>query len=935
MSRPTAVCLLAAAAFAVAASAVGQAPAQGARVRVNLGAVAPPPGAQDAANNQDGEMGVAVELNENPNIDRFLRRARQACERADYATAIQLLQEVVEGRTEEVVDAQPGQPAQAPRPPSPRPVPSPGGKPAGDADANAGNGAVSPMDPRFAVVSADGRLYRPVRRLCHELLARLPAEGRALYRANHEVAAAEQLQQALDDGGLDALERVQDRYFATLAGGRALALLADRWMHVGRHRAAYMAWRDLIDVYPADLRGELGLREEWLRFKAAVCLQLAGEPAAAQDAAKALAAAAPDATLRVEGELQALRELPSDPRFAAAVAPAAAAGAAADVLFAGGLAQGLTPLWQLRFRNPDPYREPKTNNERVFFGDGNGVVMPFAGRYGGSTFVGFAGRDADGVPQALFTEHLRLRVADAATGLLAASTNASDEPPTTRENQPRSRIAASDFALLRPVDDGERRYVVLGYGGTAAASLDVLRASELVAYAGPELRPAWTSTQWLDGDRGLRDVTFLAAPTVHGDHLLLPALRRGRYTLECLDRRTGRPRWHVQLHGAGTAFFKAPGCPVVVHGGAALVATNAGCIASVDAASGDLRWLRRYERLDPLRQATKARNPTSRDEMVWRNGPYRQEELTSFHPNDLFVHGGLVLAAPVDGDVLLALDAATGEIAWLLDGATRYAPYGRLRTLVGIAGDALFALSDSHLVVIGAAGGRVERAVELPPLAVGSSSAAPASPSGVRRSSDAPGRGRGCVVGDRVLVPNGRELLVFARDGALQGKLALPPFGDSREPLGGPLQLAVDGPWLAVGYHGGVEMFSTRAALADVAARVASPRRKADLLGRAGEVDGAVATLTAALRSVGDDESAVPLGSDLLHLVGDAAAARLRGDGLAAALAVLDGAADALQRRRLRLYWHLARLDLCKAAGDVAAHEREQNRLYEFLEGKG
>ncbi len=917
--RPIVANLLAVAALAAAAAAQ-QVRAQ-AQVQIQLGAVAPGPGTQ-APESEDG--GVAVDLAENPDLDRYLRRAKQCIERGDFAAAIQLLQDVVEGRSQDAVTgvAEPGAglPPIPDQPASPLPTvpvaPLAGGPP-GKQPAPAATPAAS--DPRHAVFSQDGRLYRPVRRLCHELIARLPDDGLALYRATHEVAAAELLQQALADGSLSALEQVQNRYFATLPGGRALLLLGDRLMQEGRHRAAMLAFRDLQEIYPASLQKELGVAPTWLRFKSAVCMQLAGEAAAARREVDALAAAAPDATLRVEGELQAVKDLPADPRFADA-APTATASAATTP-FVVDLADGLVPLWQHRFRNPEPYKDPKADKERNVFFDGSmTAAMPFAGRYGPSTRVLLAPGGADGLPRALFLEHFRLREADATNGLLLASTDAVDEPPPPRENQPRVRIAASDFALLRPVDDGERCYVVIGHKRAGAASADVLKASELVAYRRDGLQRAWSSEQWLEGDAGLRDVTFLAAPTVFGERLLLPSLRRGRYALECLDRRTGKPLWHTQLHGGGSPFLKAPGCPVVVQGGAALVATNAGCVANVDALTGELRWLRRYERRDPLRKAAKPR-PTTRDELgfVGWSGAFRQDELTGFLPSDLIVHGSVAIVAPVDGDVLLGLDVATGEIAWMFDAATRYATFGRLRTLVGVLGDDLFALSDTCLVAIGATGGLVKWARELPAI----------------RGPKAQGRGRGAIAGDCVLVPNDREALVFGADGALRGRLPLPSFGESREPLAGSVQLVVDGAWLAVGFQGGVELFSTKPALRALAASSPSPRRKADLLARAGDVDGAIAALAAALAATKDEAARLALGEDLLQFVAEQAAARAVAGDLAAALQLLDQRADLLAERPLRLQWHLARLELCKAHGDPVAHEREQSRLYAYMEGKG
>src|SRR5262249_34854351 len=161
---------------------------------------------------------------------------------------------------------------------------------------------------------------------------------------------------------------------------------------------------------------------------------------------------------------------------------------------------------------------------------------------------------------------------------------------------------------------------------------------------------------WDQGEGGLREVTFLAAPTVFGERLLLPALRRGDFTLECVDRRTGRPLWHTLLHRGGTTFTKPPGCPVAVQGGIALVATNAGGVAAVDAFAGDLRWIRRCERVDPLRKrGSKGRRPVNDMDMFMR-GMFTQEELTSFLPNDLHVVRDGVIVGACDSDMLSCLD---------------------------------------------------------------------------------------------------------------------------------------------------------------------------------------------------------------------------------------------------------------------------------------
>ena len=54
---------------------------------------------------------------------------------------------------------------------------------------------------------------------------------------------------------------------------------------------------------------------------------------------------------------------------------------------------------------------------------------------------------------------------------------------------------------------------------------------------------------------------------------------------------------------------------------------------------------------------------------------------------------------------------------------------------------------------------------------------------------------------------------------------------------------------------------------------------------------------------------------------------------LAGALAAF-GTIDTWMRDRQRLDWLLARVELCKEVGDLRAHEREQERLYDCMEGK-
>jgi len=903
-------------------------------------------GAQgDAGGASDDDPGQRVEMFENPHLDRYLERAQMFLDRPDYTSAIKVLQDVIEGRTVEVFATRPeeGEAGEA----GVDSEVTPSGKPKKDKPKNSSRDAEiarqiigrgqqpakperdnTELDARNAVFSRNGRIYRPVRRLCHELLARMPDVGIQIYRTEHEFAAEELLKEALASGSSSSLEQVANRYFVTLPAGRAMMLLADRLMHEGRYRASVQVLKDLLEIYPAQNRKALGIRDVWCHFKIALCLQLAGEREAAQEAVLELASEHEEESLRIRGQLESIKELPNNQLFMRdTVAIDAAPDRTGGISWLTPETDDLVALWQYRFRNDNPYKDPKpSNNNRnnIWINGGTrSMKMPFANRYGAGTRVAFT-QERDGdytVPRAVFLEHYRLRLADAASGVLIAEGDGAQEPPLARQNHPRVRIAASDYALLRPIEDDERRYIIIGHESNTTTNVEALKASKLVAYDKETGKRKWSSEDWLDGANGLRKVTFLAAPTVFGERLLLPSLRKDAYTLECIERTTGKPLWHTPLHAGGSQFFKAPGCPVTVHGGVAFVATNAGCLAAVDAFGGDLRWIRRYERHDAAHKLFKKKKVVNRGRgfRSYRT-QFTSAVLESFMPTDLITHGGLIIVAPCDGDVLLAVEAATGDPAWMLDGHTRYAPYGRLREIVGRNDKHLFALSDTHLICIELAGGLLRWQQKLP------------SWSGPKYS----GRGRGVIVNNTVIVPNSRELLLFDADNKQpMRRLRLPAFDESREPLSGSCHVVAHGPWLAVGYPGGVEVFSTKHALGSLANNTHDPLRKANYLTMSGSQRDAEQVLVKMIQACEDVPLRQKAGSRLLALVGTRARELAKAGDLPAALAALQEMRELLVDRTVRLNWHLARIEICKEAGDMRAHETEQQSLYDYMEGRG
>ena len=72
-----------------------------------------------------------------------------------------------------------------------------------------------------------------------------------------------------------------------------------------------------------------------------------------------------------------------------------------------------------------------------------------------------------------------------------------------------------------------------------------------------------------------------------------------------------------------------------------------------------------------------------------------------------------------------------------------------------------------------------------------------------------------------------------------------------------------------------------------------------------------------------------------MALVSNRAEQLARADKLPEALAAMDAVRDLLVDRNVRLNWHLARIEICKDAGNMRAHESEQQSLYDYMEGRG
>lgn len=848
---------------------------------------------------QDGaalELGVRAQLIESPNLDRFLRRAQEFLDRRDFPGAIQVLQDAIEGR---VVNDQP-----AVKPPPTKPndpsVPAPTKSEPAKIEEDP---FVDEDDPGKAVFSADGRLYRPVLRLCHELVANMPTEGIELYRAKYEVEAERMLASAgRNEVALDALAR---RYFTTDAGARAVKLLADLLLDGGRFRAAAELLRSLRAQHPRLREGE-GLADVTtleVDLALAVCYQLGGEPTSAAAQLQEMQRLHPGASVRIEGELVPVSDLGQHALFAGSKVSEAPKVPTEETAASWTLADcaALVPQWRIAFNDAKPYAAPTAQNNRVaiFVGEGSGGVVPRAS-------LGEPGlRAVVSGEELVFLEHNRLRRHELASGRVLAESDGAAQMYRIDSGAASPRIAVYDFATSLPAFDAERFYVVTVPTKKLPNAAPVLE-NRLVALDRKTMAPVWSLGHAAESEE-FRAATFLASPTLFRDRLLVPMLVRGVYTLQCLDARTGAPLFRTALHSGGTDLVRAPGSHVVVDRDTAYVMTNAGVMAAIDAYSGVVRWLRRYERLHPLRKHPPQRIARGNQARFGQTLTTAASMPGFQFPSEVLLRDGRLIFAPTDGRCLVCLDQASGEIDWLIDldlGVTDY--------MLGADQNKLY-LAGKKLTCIDLRTGLLEWDIEVPSTT----------------------QGRGAVFGDLIVLPGDRQLHVLDKQThATWQTRDLPRFLQGQDAMAMRANVQVHGAFLIVGYGGGVEVYASAPALLAMVEGCRDPRERVRLRMHAGDLAGAVEDAGAALEQPGlAAADKVALLAQIWPVVHEVAVSHAAVQQRDAALQLLDRARRWLDRGNDIEQWHLARIEVLRALGDATAAQTELETLRSYMMG--
>jgi outer membrane protein assembly factor BamB len=794
------------------------------------------------------------------------------------------------------------------------------------------------------VFSTDDRLYRPVARLCHELLASLPPQGLSLYRARYGFVAEKAYVDALASRDLTAMESVYTKYFITKHAGLAMHAAADLLMDRGRFRAAIQTMQTLLEVYPEFCRREAGLQDVLLWVKLATCYEQLGESKTAVDVLEQVTARWPEASVRIMGDLYPVASLTESELFGARnVATDRHHTIAAARLDLGAQDLSLVSMWEFRFTDMQPYEKVRQQRSNTGY-----ITMSGSGTPTGYPRVEFSkpGTSVHFLPGRIaFKDHYRLVVRDLRSGLLHLHTSTISEilrpgggpdvkQRKPRANMPRARLPVYDHFGQRVVHDAQRFYVLEGSRSSPSNSMKVLTDTRLRAYDRNSGEELWSSDKIAGTNKAGRttgdvykSLTFLTVPTLFRKNLLVPFMDRGAYGLMCMESASAKEIYRVYLHSAGTDLARAPTVPVKLNSGIAYVLTNAGVLSAIDAHTGVLVWSRKYERAHPLRYRTPRRSPVTRGGFGFR-GVHRQARAVtlkgSFHPAELQIVEDRVIFSPTDGKVLLCLDGASGEPLWMLSKEHRNMPKSILEKMTYVIG------RDDDFLYVMCDGGQV--------LCVDFRSGSRLWAARIPGSGTVGNKwyGRGIVTDRYVVVPGppeSRRLYVLPTRGQRTWRtLDLPAFGVSKEALKGPFNLQLEGSYLAVCYEGGIELFSSTTALIALAEEQADPKGKAAYLVHAGQRREAIKQLQIALtdRSRSARER-TDLARRVLTLAGEVAVETAKKD-RAAALAVLDNCKAWLddpqivaEAPRLRRRWHLARLDVFRVLRDIQGIEREQD----------
>ncbi len=557
-------------------------------------------------------------------------------------------------------------------------------------------------DKSDRVVVIDGNRYASLRTYCHLQIARLPAEGLAAYRHRADPPAEQMYREGVANRDERQLRQVVDDWFCSSWGDDALLVLGELALERGDYETARRTWEQISPLLcaPNGMPMWLALRDidlnaKWpeverrwqTREKPADCLAYPDTQLDLADvrARLVLASIRAGALDRAAFELEIFRRLhPSASGQLAgqkenyAVALERLLGAAREwspvtastdwPTFAGSQTRGTTtaplgavlvPAWKEPIQlSPPKYIRSVHLVQGGVGSDGLAKEQPDAAVCESQRPLSSHPIVVGGV--IVFADGVGIHAADLTTGKPAITATGLLYDDESAEG----KAALVPFGLAGGIGHGVPRLTLNALDGIVYARIGALATSHAQAnqsaggdrIVGLDLRREGLLT--FQSPREEADWAFDGTPVSDGRHVFV-AMRHSDITprayVACFDAATGIQQWRTPIGAADTIAGGA--ADEITHNLLTLVEnriylnTNLGLVAALDADSGHICWVSRYDRSAVKTFTAGSAVPLHFDR----------------DPSPCLYHDGLLVVAPSDTPTIFELDANTGKTVWQQD----------------------------------------------------------------------------------------------------------------------------------------------------------------------------------------------------------------------------------------------------------------------------
>ena len=517
----------------------------------------------------------------------------------------------------------------------------------------------------------DGILYVPLAIALKKLLFELPAAATDVYRTTYEPPARESLETALElpfRDSLVTLEGIARRFPMTVSAVKALESLGDRALDLGdpsRAASSYdeILWRRRrLSGQSANDRDEDEPVLMALRVKAALAHLLAGKEGVADGRLEQLREQYGDRVVTVGGEAIVVGTLPASglveslreslrERLPKNFSPRSANGAARHRRSGQLPTLGSRAQWIHAFSDDLDDRKVRGRS----FAPGS----PIPRSTSEATFA-FPANVAAVLPDRILVRSRRGLIAlDVATGKLEWR---ADLEELRYDHQVFDDLGARTVSVVSGSSGDDLLALVIDAPGTpkfTRKGKPSFPANQIHAFDVVTGKRVWTVGGRDAYPTEFRTISFTAPPVEAGDGLLVASAARADGPLLVGLTSGGGVRWTQKLYEYQGDLLSPHRCrvgaggPLAVSDGLAICARGDGVVIAVDVESGGTRWLSRYRALSAPEGGVVSKRQLAM-QRVWE-------------PTSPVIAGGVVILAPHDSALLLALDLESGESRWERD----------------------------------------------------------------------------------------------------------------------------------------------------------------------------------------------------------------------------------------------------------------------------